>query len=58
MSISVSVVVPVYAGEKYLDSLVYEIEQIRKKWISEEFPCYISELILLMMILKMVHVKF
>ncbi|MEF2483632.1 glycosyltransferase [Vibrio mimicus] len=45
MSISVSVVVPVYAGEKYLDSLVYEIEQIRKKWISEEFPCYISELI-------------
>ncbi|ELO1774988.1 glycosyltransferase [Vibrio fluvialis] len=45
MSISVSVVVPVYAGEKYLASLVNEVEKVRQSWMTEDYPCYISELI-------------
>lgn len=44
--LTLSVVVPVYAGETYLNQLQSEIAEIRNRWRNEEAPIRISELIL------------
>lgn len=45
MSVSVSIVVPVYSGEKYLKTLVHEVEKVKEEWKTNNYPCYIAELI-------------
>ena len=44
--LSISVIVPVYSGEKYLEKLVEEVQSLRSSWISKEAPIRIVELIL------------
>lgn len=44
--LTLSIVVPVYAGEKYLRALVSEVEKLRQRWLSENAPLKIAELIL------------
>jgi glycosyltransferase involved in cell wall biosynthesis len=43
--VRVSIVVPVYAGEKYLSGLFNEIAALRAKWQSGDAPLAVSELI-------------
>jgi glycosyltransferase involved in cell wall biosynthesis len=43
---SISVIVPVYSGEKYLKKLVEEVQSLRYAWESNEAPINLVELIL------------
>lgn len=45
-TISVSVVVPVYSGEDYLEELVAEVKALRTQWQSQNAPMALIELIL------------
>ena len=44
--ISVSVVVPVYSGEKFLHELVNELDRVRTEWVEQQAPMRLAELIL------------
>ena len=44
--ISVSVVVPVYSGEKFLRELVQQIDRVRTEWVEQQAPMRLAELIL------------
>lgn len=44
--INVSIIVPVYAGEAYLEALVDAIEKVRLSWERQEAPAVLTELIL------------
>lgn len=44
--ITVSVVVPVYTGAKYLASLVQELQRLRDQWIAEDAPMRLVEAVL------------
>jgi len=44
--ISVSIVVPVYAGAEYLTRLVDEVEVLRDAWTAQGAPFALAELIL------------
>ncbi len=46
MTILISVVVPVYSGEAYLELLVQKIEAIRNDWISRSAVMSLAELVL------------
>lgn len=46
IDISISVVVPVYAGEAYLKRLVEEIGDVRAQWAGQHAPMSIAEVIL------------
>ncbi|MCO4316420.1 glycosyltransferase [Phyllobacterium sp. 21LDTY02-6] len=43
--ISISVVVPVYSGEAYLERLVDAVAEIRAKWIADDAPFKLLELV-------------
>ena len=43
---NVSVIVPVYSGEKYLEKLVEEVQSLRSSWELNEAPIKLVELIL------------
>jgi polyisoprenyl-phosphate glycosyltransferase len=43
--IEISVIVPVYSGERYLEALLAEIVLLRHNWMSEGAPVALSELI-------------
>jgi len=43
--ISLSVVVPVYAGEKYLRDLVEKIAAVREKLVQSAFPIHLQEIV-------------
>jgi glycosyltransferase involved in cell wall biosynthesis len=45
--VSVSVVVPVYSGEKFLTELVQQLDQVRVDWIARRAPMRLAELILI-----------
>ena len=45
--ISVSVVVPVYSGEKFLRELVQQIDRVRTEWVEQQAPMRLAELILI-----------
>lgn len=45
-SISISVVIPVYSGENYLERLVGELVQLRSKWQEQKAPMSLAEVIL------------
>ena len=44
--ISVSVVVPVYSGEKFLRELVQQLDRVRTEWVEQQAPMRLAELIL------------
>ncbi len=44
-ALNLSIVVPVYAGESYLERLVDEIEKVRDAWKSQHIPISLLELI-------------
>lgn len=44
--ISVSVVVPVYSGEKFLRELVEQLDRLRTEWVEQQAPMRLAELIL------------
>lgn len=44
-SLSLSIVVPVYAGDDFLEQLVSEIERVRLEWDGLKVPCRIDEVI-------------
>jgi polyisoprenyl-phosphate glycosyltransferase len=46
VSISVSVVVPVYSGEKFLRELVQQLDRVRGEWVEQKAPMRLAELIL------------
>jgi glycosyltransferase involved in cell wall biosynthesis len=46
VSVSVSVVVPVYSGEAYLEELVKEFEALRSRWSGEGAPFRLGEVLL------------
>jgi glycosyltransferase involved in cell wall biosynthesis len=46
MKFCLSIVVPVYSGEKYLEALVASVGALRQVWINEQSPVLIDELIL------------
>jgi len=46
MTITVSTVTPVYAGEKYLVDLVEKIAELRQQWASSNSPLVLAETIL------------
>ena len=43
---AVSVVVPVYSGEEYLEDLVAALAQVREEWARQHPDVYIAEAIL------------
>ena len=43
---SISVIVPVYSGEKYLEKLVADVQSLRSSWELKEAPINLVELIL------------
>jgi len=43
--ITISLVIPVYAGQDYLRELVSEIEQVRQLWETEAYPLRLAEAI-------------
>src|SRR5262245_33636812 len=45
-TISVSIVVPVYSGTKYLSDLVQELQKLRDRWADEQAPMCIAEIML------------
>lgn len=45
-TIDVSVVVPVYSGQDYLERLVAELEAVRADWVAQGAPMRLSEVIL------------
>lgn len=45
-AIGVSVVVPVYSGEKYIEKLVDELGRLRSAWASDGAPMQLTEVIL------------
>lgn len=44
--VSISVVVPVYSGEEYLEQLVFQLNSLRNQWIDQRAPMNLMELIL------------
>lgn len=44
-SLSLSIVVPVYSGDDFLEKLVNEIERVRSEWVNLKVPCRIEEAI-------------
>lgn len=44
--VSVSVVVPVYSGEQFLYELVQQLGSVRAKWIEQQAPIQLAEVIL------------
>lgn len=46
MAITLSVVVPVYSGQDYLESLVAEVGAIREHWLEENAPIILQRLVL------------
>lgn len=46
MAITLSVVVPVYAGQDYLESLVTQVSVVREKWMRENAPITLERLVL------------
>lgn len=45
--IPVSVVVPVYSGEKFLRELVQQLDRVRTEWVEQQAPMRLAELILI-----------
>jgi glycosyltransferase involved in cell wall biosynthesis len=45
--ISISVVVPVYSGEKFLRELVQQLDRVRTEWVEQQAPMRLAELILI-----------
>ena len=45
MSVSLSIVVPVYSGAQYLENLLLEVKKVREKWEKGSIPCRVTELI-------------
>jgi len=45
--ISVSVIVPVYSGEKFLSELVRQLDRVRTEWVKQQAPMRLAELILI-----------
>jgi len=45
MSVNISIIIPVYSGENYIQKLTHEIQGIRQEWIEHDYPISISELI-------------
>src|SRR6056297_1423832 len=43
--VTISVVVPVYSGAKYLKRLTEEVERLKETWAAQDAPIAISELI-------------
>jgi len=43
--IHLSIIVPVYAGERYIEDLCREVEKLRKQWIDDDAPITLCELI-------------
>ena len=43
---AVSVVVPVYSGEEYLEDLIAALEQVRDQWANEHADVYLAEVLL------------
>ena len=44
--VDISIVVPVYAGEAYLERLIVEIEKVRHAWEVQDAPVSMCELIM------------
>lgn len=44
-SVSVSAVVPVYSGQRYLENLATEFEMLRAQWASAGAPMYLAEVV-------------
>lgn len=45
--ISISVVVPVYSGEKFLHELIQQLDRVRTEWVEKQAPMRLAELILI-----------
>lgn len=45
-SLTVSVVIPVYCGQDYLQDLVTELELLRDNWLASDSPFFLAEVIL------------
>jgi glycosyltransferase involved in cell wall biosynthesis len=45
MTVSISIAVPVYSGEKYLERLVAEVAKIQTGWLEQDAPMVLKELI-------------
>lgn len=43
--INLSIVIPVYSGEDYLESLIFQLDALRSRWIENNAPVCLSEAI-------------